>query len=74
MYNKLISASQCNPCNARKDFYKRKYYLFLIYFFYNTVLHKIISRAGLNPFAGLIRPAGRTFDTPALVEVALVIL
>ena len=30
------------------------------------MLCKIISRAGLNPFTGLIRPPGRTFDTPDL--------
>ena len=27
---------------------------------------RIIPRAGLNSFAGLIRPPGRMFDTPAL--------
>ena len=26
----------------------------------------MISRAALNPFAGRMLPAGRTFDTPAL--------
>lgn len=37
------------------------------------ILYKIISRAGLNPFAGLIRPAGRTFDTPELDELVFFI-
>ena len=45
MYNKLISASQCNPCNARKDFYKEKYTFFF--------LHYCTSQ---NHLAGRIKP------------------